>query len=426
MNNKSYLILIAFFVSQSYNVLFPQWTLQNYDTTYSLFDIKFLNENTGFACGERYYPSEHLHRGVVYKTTNSGANWIKVFSDTSFFIHAIGFIDNNTILAGGGVLAVSQPKLLKSTNGGNNWFYTSPGEIDGSINSFAVFNNIVYATCVNGVFKSTNSGINWIRSTSGFSEFTNAFFLNAQTGWYAFDNGNIQKTTNGGANWINYSISSDNSYAHKIFFTNASTGYVIYDSMYTLTTRLLKTTNGGSNWYQLNPGLINHHWSIYFVNENTGYISGGGGNVIKTTDAGISWAVSWTGLNVSLLDIKFLDTYTGFACGGNSMIIKTTNGGFIGINPISTELPNDFSLSQNYPNPFNPTTNIRFALPKAAFVRLAVYDMLGREVELLVSQQLTAGTYVVDWNASKFSSGIYLYKLTTTDFNMVKKMSLIK
>ncbi|HRJ86136.1 MAG TPA: T9SS type A sorting domain-containing protein, partial [Ignavibacteria bacterium] len=65
-------------------------------------------------------------------------------------------------------------------------------------------------------------------------------------------------------------------------------------------------------------------------------------------------------------------------------------------------------------------------IPKLASVRLAVYDLLGREVESLVNQQLSPGIYEVNWNASKFSSGIYMYRLVTNDFSMVKKMSLIK
>jgi len=112
----------------------------------------------------------------------------------------------------------------------------------------------------------------------------------------------------------------------------------------------------------------------------------------------------------------------------------------IGIQPISNEVPNQFSLSQNFPNPFNPTTKIRFALPKSSFAMLVVYDMLGREMETIVSEQLNAGKYEAVWSGDKFSSGVYYYhiviqsdKLTvhqdgssTGDFVETKKMVLIK
>jgi uncharacterized delta-60 repeat protein len=105
----------------------------------------------------------------------------------------------------------------------------------------------------------------------------------------------------------------------------------------------------------------------------------------------------------------------------------------IGIKPISTEIPNGYKLLQNYPNPFNPTTKIRFALPKSSFAKLVIYDELGRVTETIVNEQLNAGTYEVNWNAGKFSSGVYYYKLTadasaslSKGFSETKKLILIK
>jgi hypothetical protein len=83
-------------------------------------------------------------------------------------------------------------------------------------------------------------------------------------------------------------------------------------------------------------------------------------------------------------------------------------------------------LYQNFPNPFNPITSIRFAIPKSAFVRLSVFDILGREVVVLVNENLKPATYEVKWNAGNYSSGIYFYRLTTDVFQQVKKMSVIK
>jgi hypothetical protein len=100
--------------------------------------------------------------------------------------------------------------------------------------------------------------------------------------------------------------------------------------------------------------------------------------------------------------------------------------GIIAIENIGTIIPDKFTLSQNYPNPFNPTTKIRFALPNSSFTNLIVYDMLGREIETLVNQQLNAGTYEVDFSADKFSSGVYIYRLKAGDFVSDKKMIFIK
>jgi len=98
---------------------------------------------------------------------------------------------------------------------------------------------------------------------------------------------------------------------------------------------------------------------------------------------------------------------------------------------ISTEIPGGFSLSQNYPNPFNPSTKIKFSIPAASvlitdIVRLTVFDNLGREVETLVNQQLSPGTYEVDFEGSNLATGIYYYRLTTDVFSETKKMILTK
>jgi len=88
--------------------------------------------------------------------------------------------------------------------------------------------------------------------------------------------------------------------------------------------------------------------------------------------------------------------------------------------------PKTYELSQNYPNPFNPSTTIEFTVPKDAAVTLKIYDVLGKEVATLVNEQKPTGTYIVNWNASNFSSGLYFYKLTAGDFNQTKKMFLVK
>lgn len=89
-------------------------------------------------------------------------------------------------------------------------------------------------------------------------------------------------------------------------------------------------------------------------------------------------------------------------------------------------IPNDYALKQNYPNPFNPTTSIQFSIPKNGLVKLVVYDILGKEVSTLVNEVKTAGNYIIDFNASNLTSGIYFYKITSGDFSSVKKMMLIK
>ncbi|MBI5402654.1 MAG: T9SS type A sorting domain-containing protein [Ignavibacteriae bacterium] len=108
--------------------------------------------------------------------------------------------------------------------------------------------------------------------------------------------------------------------------------------------------------------------------------------------------------------------------------VRVYLGAHIGISQISSVVK-DYELTQNYPNPFNPSTSINFSLPKSAEVNLVVYDIMGREVARLINNtKLTPGTYKYDFNSGDFnlSSGVYFYKLVTSDFSITKKMILTK
>ena len=89
-------------------------------------------------------------------------------------------------------------------------------------------------------------------------------------------------------------------------------------------------------------------------------------------------------------------------------------------------LPSSFSISQNYPNPFNPTTKIKFAIPEASSVKIKVYNILGQEVSTVLNQEMKSGSYEVDFNGAKLSSGVYFYTITAGKYTATKKMLLLK
>ncbi len=93
---------------------------------------------------------------------------------------------------------------------------------------------------------------------------------------------------------------------------------------------------------------------------------------------------------------------------------------------IDQSIPKDFVLEQNYPNPFNPSTTIQFSISKQTYVRLEVFNALGEKVSTLVSQELNAGIYKYQWNASGFTSGIYFYTISADNFRETKKLILLK
>ncbi|MEO8513766.1 MAG: T9SS type A sorting domain-containing protein [Ignavibacteria bacterium] len=160
-----------------------------------------------------------------------------------------------------------------------------------------------------------------------------------------------------------------------------------------------------------------------------------GGIYDPVTDA---WALTTTvnaatvrDNHTAVITTSSMIVWGGYGGGGGSPVYLNTGGIYtnpsvIGITSISTVIPERFSLSQNYPNPFNPVTNIEFQLAKSGFVNLTVFDLLGREIETLVNEDLNAGTYNVDWNAVKYPSGAYFYRIRSVGFSETKKMMLVR
>jgi hypothetical protein len=180
----------------------------------------------------------------------------------------------------------------------------------------------------------------------------------------------------------------------------------------------------------------------WIVNENT---EGGGDYTIQ-----FGWMVSVEntafrsdkGLNSKIFNL--LDTTEAgsgdYSTQFNTSPYTVTRGGITklgpfavgrfkyitGVNNQSEDIPLKFQLSQNYPNPFNPETRISYALPVASSVRLAVYDLLAREVTMLVNETKPAGKYEVTWNAKGLASGIYFYRLQAGSFIKTEKLILLK
>ncbi len=107
--------------------------------------------------------------------------------------------------------------------------------------------------------------------------------------------------------------------------------------------------------------------------------------------------------------------------------IKPINDSTItGIRRTQQGIPDNFVLEQNYPNPFNPVTNIKFKITEFGFVTLKIYDLLGKEVAIVVNEKLALGSYTRQWNASSFPSGMYYYRLQINNYTETKKLLLLK
>ena len=142
---------------------------------------------------------------------------------------------------------------------------------------------------------------------------------------------------------------------------------------------------------------------------------------------GANWTSQSTPNTKCLYSVYFVNNSTGWAVGEAGTIFKTTTGGGATlVEQNESTKPQKFALLQNYPNPFNPTTAISYQLSAFSHVNLKVFDMLGRKVATLVKEVKPAGTYNLQWDASNFPSGIYFYQLTAGGFTQIKKMVLVK
>jgi photosystem II stability/assembly factor-like uncharacterized protein len=412
----------------------------------SFCDLAFPNPNTGYVFSTNSY----------IKTTNSGLNWIIDSIPNSYNRNlqetSIKFINVNT----GFILKDS---IYKTTNGGQNWnkiylgnnrklrTFSFINENTGFV--IAYYDQYPYPTNMY-LEKTTNSGLSW--QETQYSNVINLYkinFFDENTGYAYFQSSSnaFLKTTDGGLNWFNIVLEDT---FRKIFFINSTKGFVFGEN------GLLLTTNGGNNFARV---LIDSQVSgcdINFIDNFIGYyieykyVSFGGNFIIyKTTDGGYNWNQHYQfNKNEGFVFIHFNDENTGYGFGAIGTIMKTTNGGgFVNVNQISSQVPFRFMLYQNYPNPFNPTTIIKYSIPpfnspisKGGLrgVTLKVYDMLGREVVTLVNEKQSPGTYEVTFDArhggsSSLASGIYFYKLTVRDhefprqiFSETKKLVLLK
>lgn len=170
--------------------------------------------------------------------------------------------------------------------------------------------------------------------------------------------------------------------------------------------RVEVSSNNGTNWSEVISYNGNMQTWTYQYFDITSFCNGSSNVRVRfrlTSDNG----VNYDGWYVD--DIKILG-YQGPATGIGNWYVT----------------PFKYALSQNYPNPFNPSTGIRYEIPNSSFVKLVVFDALGREVRTLVNEKQSPGTYEITFNASQYPSGVYYYKLTAEEFSDTKRMVLIK
>ncbi len=360
--------------------------------------------------GNNIFAGIYSATGGVYLSTNDGITWSEPTSDIPYVMSLTTY--NNYIFAGSGL----NSGIFLSTDNGENWIQTSFN--NQNLYSLVSNNNFVYAgTLDNGLYFSSNQGTSWTQtSLNNRSVYSMGVYGNNIFAGYGDTNG-VYHSTNNGIDWIQTSLNNRLITALSVngnnVFAGTNTSWGIYLS-----------TNNGINWVQ--TSLVNVPVNSISIIGNTIFAGTNSHGVYVSNDNGTNWIQRNEGLiSLNINSFCIFNNYI-FAATDAYSVYRRQLSELIGIQPILIEVPNSFSLSQNYPNPFNPKTNIKFALPKNSFVTLIIYDVLGREVETFVNEQLQPGTYEVDWDATNYPSGIYYYKLNAGSYSKTKKMVLIK
>ncbi len=415
-------------------------------------DITFTDSLTGYAVTGL----DSFNTARILKTTNGGDNWFNSLTDSTGFTKVI-FLNNDTGFTGRLANPPNYDRIIKTTNGGINWFtLNTPTDINPIDMSVISKDSIWIAddiTLVGGIYRTINGGASWIKQYGGLgSNPFKIYMFNGRIGFMA-NNASLYKTTNSGENW--FSISGGG--FSDIYFIDSLTGWK------TNAGNIQKTTDGGLNWaIQTLPSGGNITWGMLnfsVLNRDTiwgsgGFVSYGGdkfsGILYRTTNGGNKWLyqIPDTSFDITgFYGVQFLHKNIGWGFGQkrlpNSQVITygnihTTNGGdttfYTDIQEISSKIPEQFKLYQNYPNPFNPRTIIKYQIVNSkeqiSNVKLAVYDIQGREIVTLVNEKQDYGNYQVDFSGNGLSSGVYFYKIIITSgkevFRDTRKMVLIK
>lgn len=235
----------------------------------------------------------------------------------------------------------------------------------------------------------------------------------------SFGTGFTARTTDRGESWTVTEMASPVSSLH---FSTALIGACgTFDGLY-------RTTNGGATWSKhTNITQQNTVEDIWFGGSFEGYATIGM-EVFETTNGGATWypylgipSISGAqGVAMSRSRDFFVSTQNGgFLSSKNSTVISAARGR-------ESEVPRTTFLQQNFPNPFNGQTNIPFTLDRTRSVRVAVFDLLGREVAVLAEGEFGGGSHSVVWNSGNRAAGVYWIALTAGSHRDVRKILLLR
>lgn len=367
----------------------------------------------------------------IFRSTNMGATWTRLVSPqpdtfiTAIAINPKGYIFYGTGQYPFGYQSYGAGGIFRSTDAGDHWQYI--GLPNWLTRNIAIdHNDRIYAALLfsaRGVIDgslqvSNDDGLTWPASSFNGSgvlyvgvDSVGNVFANTSSGFFgrSTDGGASFQSLNTLATVISMSFSPDG----KIYFTSNQGVYRSLDNGITWT--IILSAQGE---FYLTQIIVNRIHRVYVASSASG--------INYSPNGGNTWARNNTGLTDTNVYSMAMDTSGILYCGTGSGKVFRSNTSTTSVREGNDQIPLKTILDQNYPNPFNPTTNISFTLASHSFVRLRIFDLVGREITTLVSEELPSGRHVRQWNGTGAASGLYFYRLQAGTFTETKRILLLK
>jgi photosystem II stability/assembly factor-like uncharacterized protein len=370
----------------------------------------------------------------VYRSTDSGASW-GAASEGMTDVAVWSVVAHGRFLFAG----TNDGGVFRTDNAGLKWIPVNQGLSDTHVRALSTDGVYVYAGTLGGVFRTSDNGESWTTSSTGMTnDYVRALACSSGKLYAGTLGGGIYVSADSGITWSERNFDLTNTSVMSIAISESRLFAGTYGGLF-------MSTNDGARWVQVNPtgsnpfprtseGVFSSNevlipktvftLAAYGARVFVGMMEKG---VYTTTDGGEDWTPLNAGLtSLSLYSIFISPSYLYVGVYGGGVGRCPLEGVVSSFSEAPPCVPESIVLEQNYPNPFNGISNFGFSISNFSHVTLKVFDLLGREVALLVNERKEPGTYTVTWDASGFATGTYLYRLEAGSVVHSRRMILMR